>query len=365
MKFKGPFIVALSGDPVAGKSSAIRELMKRYEAKGYSEDTGNGKVIVKFGAGALFREVASKAGIKVDELTELAKNPANTLEILRNLPNADKEFFDNFGVKALKKSIDIFVDDYMIRSVRKAVINFRDYEDAIIIADSRIAGLLLKQEREHVFNVRFSVRPDIAAKRLMLDTVNRKNEVTVTEDLEESLNRALESLKHRAIEDRRRFIQIYSENFRSRRANLKVDLQNLDNYDLVIDTSGVTIFEVVNVLMNAIESVRKRKKLTKEWKSTKYLYVSMDKKGVEGNSEIKKICALKVDGEYFALEGQEEINSVNSKGREVEEKTGTEEGYKLFPVEVVAENDELFFYENKQGLVVGTTAREYMEGNYL
>ena len=60
----------------------------------------------------------------------------------------------------------------------------------------------------------------------------------------------------------------------------------------------------------------------------------------------------------------EHINFLNEQGASVEEKTGTEEGYKLFPIEVLAENDELFFYHDENGNTIGTTAREFSENMY-
>lgn len=356
---KRPFIVAISGDPLSGKSSAIKALMKRYEEMGFSEDPINGKIMVRFAAGQLFRDMAEKAGLSVAELTELAKHPANTIETLRELPGADKEYFDSFGIST-SKSIDIFLDEYMLKNVREAVEKFSEYEEAIIIADSRIVGLLMKRDREEIFNVRFSVLPEIAAKRLLVDAKNRKNEISREADFKV----ALTSVKARTIAERRRFIQVYSNDLRSRNENAKVDLQNHENYDLMIDTSGVVTEEVVNVLQNCLEKARKGQFFNKEWRGTKYIRYPERKGNNCWHVLIEEAKVLKVDGEYYALSAIEHINFLNKQGADIEERTGTEEGYKLFPIDVLAEDDELFFYHNEMGETEGMTAREFLEKMY-
>lgn len=357
---KRPFVVAISGDPVSGKSSAKKALMKRYEEMGFSEDTTNGKVMISFAAGQLFRDIAEKAGVTVSELTELAKHPANTVQTLKELPNADKEYFDSFELKS-DKSIDSFIDEYMLKNVREAILKFAEYEEAIIIADSRIVGLLMKREKEEVFNVRFSVLPEIAANRLLLDAKNRRNEISREADQKA----ALASVKARTVAERRRFIQVYSNDLRSRTENAKVDLQNHENYDLLIDTSGVTTNEVVSILLNCLEKARKGKYFNKEWRGTKYIHSPERICKDNWHLLIEEAKVLKVDGEYYALSAMEHINFLNKQGAEVEEKTGTEDGYKLFPIDVLAEDDELFFYHNEKGETEGTTAREFVENMYV
>lgn len=356
---KRPFIVAISGDPVAGKSSTIKALMKQYQEMGFSEDSSNGKVMVRFAAGQLFRDMSEKAGLTVSELTELAKHPTNTIETLKELPNSDKDYFNSFGIDT-SKSIDIFIDEYMLKNVRKAIEEFSEYEEAIIIADSRIIGLLMKREKEDVFNVRFSVLPEIAAKRLLSDAKNRKNEIPREADMK----LALASVNARTVAERRRFIQVYSNDLRSRTENAKVDLQNHENYDLLIDTSGVTTHEVVSILKNSLEQARKGKFFHREWRGTKYLQAPNNKEKSKWHLLIEEAKVLKVDGEYYALSAIDHINFLNDHGASVEEKEGTEEGYKLFPVEVLAEDDELFFYQDENGETVGTTAREFIQNIY-
>ena len=356
---KRPFVVTISGVPVSGKSSAIKALMKKYQEMGFSEDTTNGKVMVRFAAGQLFRDMAEKAGLTVSELTEMAKHPSNTIETLKNLPNADKTYFDSFGLDTFK-SIDNFIDEYMLKNVREAIENFSEYDEAIIIVDSRIVGLLMKREKEEVFNARFSVLPEIAAKRLISDAKNRKNEISSQADFKV----ALASVKARTVAERRRFIQVYSNDLRSRSENAKVDLQNHDNYDLLIDTSGVTTNEVVDILQNCLEKARKGKFFYKEWRGTKYIHSIKNELKSTWHLLMEEAKVLKVDGEYYALSAMEHINFLNQQGADVEERTGTEEGYKLFPIEVLAEDDELFFYQDENSGTVGTTAREFVENMY-
>ena len=163
---------------------------------------------------------------------------------------------------------------------------------------------------------------------------------------------------------RRRFIQVYSNDLRSRTENAKVDLQNHENYDLLIDTSGVTTNEVVDTLFCCLEKARKGKFFNKEWRGTKYLHSPRSCKKSSWHLLIEEAKVLKVDGEYYALSAIEHINFLNEQGHNIEEQTGEEDGYQLFPVEVLAENEELFFYQNEDGEMIGTTAREFIETVY-
>ena len=86
----GPFVVAISGDPVSGKSTAIKELMRRFESVGVE--------VTKVAAGQLFREMAEAANLKVHELTALAKDYKNTIDMLKSskfkiLPSIQAIFF--------------------------------------------------------------------------------------------------------------------------------------------------------------------------------------------------------------------------------------------------------------------------------
>lgn len=348
----GPFVVAISGDPVSGKSTAIKELMKRFECVGVE--------VTKVAAGQLFRDMAEAANLKVHELTAMAKNYTNTIDTLKALPGANTEFFDSFGMDTNKR-IDKFIDEYMFHNVRKAIRKYQNCKSAIVVVDSRIVGLLMKRAGEKVYNVRFSVIPEIAAKRLMLDSKNRSNEVNEQVDFDT----ALESVKLRATEERKRFIQLYSNNLNDRNENSKVDLQNRLNYDLIIDTSGVSIDNVVNVLQTGIDRVRKETPLSrglyKEWRSAKYINVPSYINDIPWHLATELARVLKVDGEYYALSALEHVSFIKKQGEKIEEEKGTEEGYKLVPIEVVAENDEMFIYQDAYGDVVGVTAREFVK----
>ena len=219
----------------------------------------------------------------------------------------------------------------------------------------------MKRAGEKVYNVRFSVIPEIAAKRLVMDSKNRTSEVNEQVDF----GTALESVKLRATEDRRRFIQLYSNNVNDRNENSKVDLQNRLNYDLIIDTSGVSIDNVVNVLQTGIDRVRKETLLSrglyKEWRSAKYINVPSYINDIPWHLATELARVLKVDGKYYALSALEHVSFIKKQGEKIEEEKGTEEGYKLVPIEVVAENDEMFIYQDAYGDVVGVTAREFVK----
>lgn len=350
----GPFVVAISGDPVSGKSTAIKELMRRFESSGVA--------VTKVAAGQLFRDMAEAVNINVHDLTLLAKDYKNTIDTLKSFPGANTQYFDSFGTDT-SKSIDKFIDEYVLCNVKKAIKKYQNCESSIVVVDSRIVGLLMKRNGEKVYNVRFSVMPDIAAKRLMADAKNRASEVSEQVDFQT----ALDSINFRKTEERKRFIQLYSCNVNDRDENAKVDLQNRSNYDLVIDTSGTSIKNVVDVLQSGIDRIRNEVKLSrglyKEWRSAKYILLPEFKSEVPWHLSTELVKVLKVDGSYYAMSGLDYLSFIKKQGAKLENELGTDDDYKLVPIEVLAENDEMFIYQNDDGETIGITAREFVKRN--
>ena len=67
---KSPFIIAVSGDPVAGKSSAIQALMERYAEEGMAIGAREeGNCVIKLSAGQMYRDLAEQSQINKDGLT--------------------------------------------------------------------------------------------------------------------------------------------------------------------------------------------------------------------------------------------------------------------------------------------------------
>ena len=135
-----------------------------------------------------------------------------------------------------------------------------DREDVIIILDSRIAGLLMNIAGKEHMGIRFAIKPEIAASRLVKAAKNRKGEIKIDGLTPvEAYNEAFSRTQQRTADERERFIKAYSKDIFNQAENAKVDLQNLANYDLFIDTSGTTIDRELEVLYTCIEKAREGK----------------------------------------------------------------------------------------------------------
>ena len=235
-KLQTPFVITVSGDAVAGKSSAVKALMEKYEQDGFyctenihDDFSAHKKIVVKVAAGQLFRMLAGYSGRSIDELRTLAKKHYTVRSLVGTATN--KDFFDRLSEEDLDKTIDTFIDEYVITAIHNLNEECKKCDEAIIIADSRIAGLLMNKRQEPCMRVRFSIQYEIAAKRLVDDSMNRPGEVNLPQNRKDALKIAFESVKNRSNEDRARFIATYSKNTEDQDENRKVDIQNLDNYD--------------------------------------------------------------------------------------------------------------------------------------
>jgi len=361
---KSPFVITISGDPVAGKSSAIAALTEKYEQDGfYIGERDEGKCVIKLAAGQMFRNIAIQSGIELQTLNDFAKQPGNTIRKLKEIaPNS--EFFGTLSEDILDKSVDAFIDEYMLNHIEMLKTKYADKDDVLIIVDSRIAGLLMRNLGRENMGIRFSIQPAIAAERLVKDAKNRQGEINIDNKTEEeAYNIALESVELRRSKERERFIKTYSKNPFDQAENAKVDLRNLQNYNLVIDTSGATIPNEVAILHSCIEKAREGKSYDTFWRSTKYVYPgSVTKEDIDPSKE-PRIQAIKVDGQYYALHGQEYVGIGNRRGYEFEQKTGEESGYPLLPVDLVAKKQQFIFDRKQDGNIYGFQADLYVHSS--
>lgn len=360
---QSPFVITVSGDPVAGKSTAIKALMEKYNEEGFycSEDineefSNHDKLFVRISAGQLFRKLASHAGRSLDEVRALAKKHYSVRSLVASA--TDTSFFNNLTDEDLDKSIDAFVDEYMINTIHTMQEKCSHANEAIIVADTRIAGLLMNLRNEPCMKIRLSVQYEIAARRLVKDSSNRPEEFT-SSTKKFTLEDAFNSIKRRSDEDRARFIATYSKDVNNQEENAKVDLINLNNYDLVINTSGTTIPNEIKVLYSCIENARNGKEYEPNWRSTKYIYPGSPMSDMLTLSSTPLIYAAKSDNQYYAVNGQEYVGIGNHNGYKHELETGNEDGYPLIPVRTVAEKDEFMFIPGTEG----KTVEQYIKDN--
>ncbi|MEG1572171.1 MAG: (d)CMP kinase [Bacteroidales bacterium] len=149
-----------------------------------------------FSTGMLQRKLAAEKGM-------------NTLEL--NYFSETTNDVDNY-IDAYLKNIDKSSGDYVL--------------------DSRLAWFFVKRS----FKVYLSVKPEIAAQRVLSD-IQRINEPEAN-DLESRIQTLLE----RQEVENRRFKKLYN-----------IDCRDFSNYNLVLDTSDLTIDQTVDLIIAAID----------------------------------------------------------------------------------------------------------------
>ena len=266
---KSPFIVTISGDPLSGKTSAINALVEKYQEEGYFlGGVHEGKCIIRLATGQVFRDMAEDIGIGFQALGDFAKTPGNTMRGLKEI-STNTSFFDSLNEDDFEKSVDGYLDNYMLKRIEKVKNEFEGVEDVLIIVDSRMAGVLMKRDNIGHMGMRFTVNPRVAAERLVKDAKNRRSELSIDDATEEeALELAFKSTVLRRQRERERFIRTHSVDPTNEEENKKVDLQNLDNYSLVIDTSYTTIEREIEILYDCIEKAREGLRYEKYWYSS-------------------------------------------------------------------------------------------------
>ena len=188
--------------------------------------------------------------------------------------------------------IDNLIDDMLIK--------LNDSEEQYVL-DSRMAWFFVKNS----FKIYLTVNPLTAAKRVMDDSM-RKNE-PILNDIQQKANNLIE---RRTIEDRR-FKQKYG-----------VDCANLENYDVVIDTTRAAIEDITNLLLRLYQAWVNKISEPHYWVSplslfpTKYytlvgteaakeVRVSIREKGYWDNSAIK---IIKDEYFFYILDGHKRVS---------------------------------------------------------
>lgn len=165
------------------------------------------------------------------------------------------------------QNIDKYIDDLVIK--------INNETDAFVL-DSRMAWHFIRES----FKIYLTVNPIVAAKRVIADN-QRENEPIINDTLMKSLN----LLERRAAEDKR---------FKSKYG---VDCGDLNNYDLVIDTTFSSVEEISKLIPHLFTKFSKKATINKYWVSPKTLYPTEHLKQVE-QDESKKIRQSVSDIDY-------------------------------------------------------------------
>lgn len=294
-------IITISGEPASGKSTIIKELREYYKEQGYN--------IHIFSVGHEFRRIAQEKGLSIEELNEYMIKRGN-----------------------IDKLIDSTVEQ------RGKEINSKLRENDIYIFDSRLAFYNIPDS----FSIRLTVDDKVAGERVFTD--NKRGE----EDTYNTLEEAIEKTHNRKITEVERYKKRYG-----------IDLQNPDNYKLVIDTSFSTIEDIAKVIEECLELEQEGKSYSKMWTSPKKLLPTQSEMStlgrgtsVESIDEMIKIIreegfnpnipilVLDVDGKKYIYDGHHANFAAGNLGKT------------LIPYKTIAKDDEYIQNNNR-------TARDY------
>lgn len=351
-------IVALSGQPVTGKGTTTKALIKKLEEQGYVSDnihvisTGNEfrryfNTLIDFIRNLDNPEKLQKIS-KTSEMQDLMSNMerrlflVNTISKLRvhgvDLTSFSIEQANNLDeLKEIRSVVDGLIDDGIRKKGEE--INSEERPDEIWIVDSRLAFHNIPD----AFSVRLTATPEVAAKRLF----NDKSRGVEDSDYA-SLEEAKKAREKRRLGEQERYKERYG-----------VDLEAPDNYNLIIDTSYANINDISDTILKCLDYYMEDKPFAKNWTSPKILLplqgiretagkatysfdAMIDTINKEGYMPDKPIEVVEANGYKGIIEGHHRNFAMASLGKT------------LVPYEVIAKDDEKIPY-------VGGTARQRID----
>ena len=327
-------IFSISGNPVSGKSTAIKKLIEKLREQGFSEEN-----IHLVSTGEMFRNYFNKIinlmkNINNEEALQEISKDEDMKRILSN-PTYRKKIQDT--VISLKKA-GLLSNDFdianafsvsQLASIRHIMDEVIDSETArlgeeivkannpneVWIFDSRLAFNKIPSS----FAVRLIVKDTVAAERLFNDS-SRGEEDSGYESLEQAREKVVERTQGEQDAYKRRY---------------GIDLQDPNNYNLIIDTSYADIEELAETILKCEECDREGKNYGKMWGSPeKFLPLQgiretygigfgsgmdfeqikalIDKNGYDPG---KKIEVVEVEGKFYIIEGHHRSFAVANLGK--------------------------------------------------
>lgn len=226
-----------------------------------SGDLGGGKSVLAnalvdywgaeaYSTGTIQRKMAAERGISTLDLNKLAETD---------------------------KSIDQEVDG-----------NFRKLSktDTNLVIDSRMAWHFIPDS----FKIKLEVNPVLAAERII--AANR------SEEKYGDFDDTLRGLKDRKLSERERFLKYYD-----------VDIEDQDNYDLVIETTDVTPEAIQIVTNDAIKDWLIGKPYDTFWVGARNLIPSKNKRDLNNT-----VTAVRKDGFYVIMNGHKRVTKALDRG---------------------------------------------------
>lgn len=341
-------IIAISGQPVTGKGTTVQDIIKKIKEQGYSdenihiiatgqefrnyfnaifelvknyEDEEKIETLAQNRYLKVFLEKKEYRQILIDTISKMKQSQVDIHNL--NIEDANNliEFSD------IRKVIDTIIDKG-IEDKGKQIDSVSRPND-IWIVDSRLAFHNIPQ----AFSVRLISNPKIAAERLFNDKSRGK------EDNYATVEEAFEAREKRRLGEQKRYKERYG-----------VDLENDNNYDLIIDTSYSTTEDISATILKCLDCYIKEKPFAKHWASPKIFLPLQRERATLGQGEcylleeleeiIKKdgyrpecpIEVIEVEGIKYIIEGHHRnFSSARLK------KT-------LVPYEIIAREDEEHYY---------------------
>ena len=310
-------IIAISGQPVTGKGTNVKQIIEILKQQGYSDDrihvisTGhefrkyfnaifefiknyqNEEAVEKLSQDSYLRVFSEKReyrDVLMATIIELKKSHADINNLSIEQANNLKEF------SALRKIVDTIIDTGIKEQGEK--INSELRPEEIWIIDSRLAFYNIPSS----FSVRLIATPQVAAERLFYDKSRGKEDSKY-----ESIEDALQAREKRRIGEQARYLRRYG-----------VDLEDENNYDLIIDTSYSTIQDISSTILKCLNNYVQGKPFSKKWTSPKTL-LPLQSEGLiggQGDAEEndKPIKVTEVDGCRYIIEGADKNFELVQKG---------------------------------------------------
>ena len=173
-------------------------------------------------AGAIFR----KMGVE---------NNLSVLDMTRDLATKD----------------DASVDNYIDNAIKQEAMNVK--EDENVIFDSRLAWNFIDSS----FNIFIVVSPYQAALRTYLTRINDDEKYANLQD-------TIDGLVERRVLENKRYKKIYG-----------VNCEDLNNYDLVIDTSYISALEATDIIMECYKKKTLNQPYEKLWISPEFVFPTL------------------------------------------------------------------------------------------
>lgn len=361
-------ILSISGEPVSGKSTTVNKLIELLKEEGYLE-----KNIHLISTGNKFREyfnsiiqfirdfMGNKKELNIENKEELqtffnnaeyrktlSKTIINLIKTNATLNEFTIQDANNrTDFKGIRQIVDTVIDTD-IKNLGEEI-NKEEHKEEVWIIDSRLAFNNIPES----FSVRLTTNPKVAGERLFLDETRG-----IEDSKYKTVEEAIKEREKRRKGELSRYIEKYG-----------VNLEDENNYDLVIDTSYSSVEDIAKVVLECEECYNKKEEFGRKWahpmmflplqrecdtlaagQSNMSLENMIHKIDKEGYNPSESIKTVKVDGNYYIIDGHHR-NFASA----YLDKT-------LVPYEVLAENDE-YYYEGTH-----ITARQRVNAlslNYL